>query len=306
MCADGAGQVQRRSSHLATSIVRQIASSNWTSFPGEAMLGLMNVNGKDKPGQPKWTQHDSGKFRLVCIGWKMVHDFYTERCTIYLSKSWIQDIVHVFLEGRFPRLHTFDILFCKSIPPATARMILFPGEAGSGDQILNSFEDRENIRNLKLHVALSDEGARSLATLQSLNKLTLSYCKELTDAGVMALACISTLQTLTIHECSDNMSAEGLRTLSTLQMLNSLTLGNFRLGANEKEGQDAFAGGFPALHTLHMYRCCGISKEILTVLADLPRLETLKLESCSGVDTQTGPLRALITLKTLEIVGCNG
>lgn len=171
--------------------------------------------------------------------------------------------------------------------------------------------------NLNWCSLLSDNGLRHLANMP-LTKLSLSHCTNITNGGLQHLT-LMPLTTLSLSGCYC-ITDEGLQTLTNLPLTNldvsgclrllDISLSRFRLKSLDiskcfltDAGLQSLSQSSPALTSLSVSHCQGITDAGLSTLAQLP-LTLLHLSSCPTV-TDVG-IRALsaMPLTDLSVSAC--
>ena len=110
--------------------------------------------------------------RLVCSGWKAMHDAVVMRLVLRLQTT---DEAVGMLARRFPAVVSLKF---KRI------------EYGWG--------------------VLTDQGLRAVSSLTSLTSLNLTSCRELTNAGMLAVSNLTSLKSLNLAQCRE-LSDVGMR-----------------------------------------------------------------------------------------------
>lgn len=126
--------------------------------------------------------------------------------------------------------------------------------------------------------ALTDGGIAHLKSLAALQKLDLSFCKNLTDEAFAHLENLTALESLRIYA---NPLIKGAGLLNLTQL--------------------------PKLRSLRLIECAGVTEANLSHLGKLRGLQFLNLSKCTAINTQViESLLKIIGLKKLVLLGCNG
>ena len=152
----------------------------------EKVLELLQPDGPSKPqdGGLGFTQ-TLAAVRLVCAGWKAVHDAMVTR--LLLRRQTTDEAVRMLVR-RFPTVVSLEIV---GVPGQTA--------------------------------ALTDKGLRAVSSLASLTFLGLNRCKTVTGAGMRALSSCNALKSLNLYACFE-VTDVGLRAVTSCTALESLDL----------------------------------------------------------------------------------
>jgi len=156
-----------------------------------------------------------------------------------------------------------------------------------------SFEGIEidqSITDLYIRYPLNLTDIRALASLNNLQKLSLSDCYELTD--IRALASLKNLKELDLSDCKKLTDISALASLENLEKLN--------LRSNEKL-RDISA--LASLNNLKELRLGGERLKDISALASLNNLKELDLSRCEWL-TDISALASLKNLKELDLSDC--
>ena len=182
--------------------------------------------------------------RLVCSGWRRVHD---SQLTHLVVKPPTPDAGVIVLVRRFPAVVTLD----------------FKGDFKHQPKLTD--EGLRAVRSLPALLCLNltycnkvtDKGMRAVGDLPALTSLNLSRCLELTDEGLRAVRSLPALTSLNLFCCS-KVTAAGLEAVSNLPALTSLNLSH--CSNMTDEGLRAVHTGLPALTFLDLRYCRTFTK----------------------------------------------
>lgn len=127
--------------------------------------------------------------------------------------------------------------------------------------------------------AVDRKTIQAIASLDSLQSLSLRKCWTLVDDDLEALGSRASLRSLSLFECR-RLTGRFVRYLATLEQLAWLDLG--WCGSMEGRVLERL-GQFKELAYLDIRRMRGITEEGLRTLADLPNLKTLSVISCREI-----------------------
>jgi hypothetical protein len=141
-----------------------LRTGGWAELPDELLAKVLEL--LQAAGQQRGLgfSQASATVRLVCAGWKAVHDALVTR--LVLRRETTDEAVGM-LVLRFPAVASVEM---KSVPGET--------------------------------LALTDQGVRALSSSPpALTSLDLSRCKRMTDQGQRAVSSVSTLRSLNLTAC---------------------------------------------------------------------------------------------------------
>jgi hypothetical protein len=217
---------------------RETVEGGWAELPEELVekvLELLQAAGRSEPQDSFGLSQATATVRLVCAGWKAVHDAMVTR----LLLSWqTTDAAMGKLVRSFPAVVSLEV---KLVPGEWAVLTDEGMRAVSGLPKLTSL----NISCCKLVTdagmravsrlpaltfldfagcqLVTDEGVRAVSGLPKLTSLNISFCKEVSDEGMLAVSSMPALISLELH-CCDKVTDEGVRAVSSMPALTSLDL----------------------------------------------------------------------------------
>ena len=139
-----------------------VTEGGWADMREELLsmvLEKLQAAGQSAPQGSFGFSDATATVRLVCSGWKAVHDAVVMRLVLRLQTT---DEAVGMLARRFPAV---SVDFKRS-----------GGEWG----------------------VLTDQGLRAVSSLTSLTSLNLNCCRELTDAGMLAVSNLTSLTSLNL------------------------------------------------------------------------------------------------------------
>jgi hypothetical protein len=188
-----------------------VAEGGWAELPDELVekvLEELQAAGHSEPQGPFGFSQATAKVRLVCSGWKAVHDALVKRLVLRLETT---DEAVGMLARRFPAVVSLE----------------FKGPAWGvlTDQGMLAVSNLHALTSLNLCCCpeLMDEGARAVSNLPALTSLDLGSCVKVTDAGLRAVSNLHALTFLRISECY-GVTDTGMQAVSNLPALTSLDL----------------------------------------------------------------------------------
>jgi hypothetical protein len=165
-----------------------VTEGGWADMREELLamvLEKLQAAGQSATQGPFGFSEATATVRLVCSGWKAVHDAVVMRLVLRLQTT---DEAVGMLARRFPAVVSLEF---KRI--------------GDGWGVL------------------TDQGLRAVSSLTSLTSLNLNYCRELTDVGMLAVSNLTSLKSLNLT-CCDKVTDVGMLAVSNLTSLKSLNL----------------------------------------------------------------------------------
>lgn len=147
---------------------------------------------------------------------------------------------------------------------------------------------------------ITDEAFKQLASIQTLEKLNISHCKEITDTGLEYLSNHPSLIRLNLAGCR-NVSDAGIKHLSTIQTLEKLNISYCKEITDT--GLEYFSN-HPSLTSLDVYKCSLISDEGLKHVATMQRLCYIDLRYTCITLTGLLYLKALPNIHILDLRDC--
>jgi hypothetical protein len=180
----------------------ETVKGGWAELPDELVekvLELLQAAGRSEPQGPFGLSQATATVRLICSGWKAVHDAMMKMLDLRLETT---DEAMGMLARRFPAVVSLEFKY-KS------------GGAGCGvltDQGMLAVSNLTGLTSLNLCgcVKVTDTGLRAVSNLTGLKSLKLSCCFELTGAGMRAVSSLPALTTLNLHYCI-KFTDEGMR-----------------------------------------------------------------------------------------------
>jgi hypothetical protein len=259
----------------------ETVEGGWAELPDELVekvLELLQAAGHSEPQGPFGLSEATATVRLVCSGWKAVHDAMVMRLVLRRETT---DEAMGMLARRFPAVVSLEFKW-KSGGPEWGVLT---------DQGMLAVSSLTSLKTLNLaHCReLTDEGMRAVRSLPALTSLNLTWCIKLTDKGMRAVSSLPALTTLNLSGCG-KVSDEALRAVSSLPALTSLNLTYCHLtnvGLRELRG-------LTALTELDLNYCYNVTDVELQELTSLAALNTLHLLNCSTTKAGRGALKAAI------------
>jgi hypothetical protein len=255
-----------------------------------------------------WEPAACGAVRAVCSAWGDVHDEYCPEprklrprhsLTVMESKlAWFSSVLEVDLmwcekedvSGVLAELRSMPSLRTLTLPEGCAARAV-DAEAVCGLTTLTT---------LRFYVELGGDWVLDLSRLTTLTSLDLERCLLVTDKQVLELSNLTGLTGLGLGNFSRSVTSEGLRAVSSLTALTTLSLDSFYLTT---EGLRAVSS-LTALTTLNL-RNFYLTSEVLQALSSLSALSTLNLFYCNNLTSEgLQTLSSLSALSTLNLRNC--
>jgi hypothetical protein len=241
----------------------------WASMPEELFEKVLEALQPAGPSKPQ----DGGlgfsqalaAVRLVCAGWKAVHDAMVTR--LVLRRQTTDEAVGMLVR-RFPAVVSLEV---KGTGGQTAALT---------DEGVRSVSSLPALTFLNLSWChnVTDEGMRAVSSCTALKSLNLFVCARVTDAGVRAVSSCTSLTFLDLAGCT-SLTDEGLRALSNCTSLTYLSLWGCYMVTDA--GLRAVSN-CTALTTLDLRRC-NVTDVGVRALSSLPALTSLDLRACDKV-----------------------
>jgi hypothetical protein len=168
---------------------------------------LKALEGVDE--KPAIKRERSWAVRLVCSGWRRVHD----KLLSHLVLKPTPDTPLCMLVRRFPAVVSLEL---KGHTEKTAL-------TDEGLRAVTSSLPALTCLNLTYCSNVTDEGMQVVSTLPALTSLNLSRCYKLKDEGVKAVSNLPALTSLNLFCCS-KVTAVGMQAVSSLPALRWLNL----------------------------------------------------------------------------------
>ena len=215
----------------------------WAELPDELVekvLEKLQTAGHSEPQGPFGLSEATATVRLVCSGWKAVHDAMVMRLVLRLETT---DEAMGMLARRFPAVVSLEVKW-KSGGPVHGVLT---------DQGMLAVRNLTSLKTLNISrcIELTDEGMRAVRSLPALTSLNLTYCIKVTDEGMRAVRSCASLTSLTLTHCNKvtNVGLRELRGLTALTVLNFICCHNVTdVGLQELTS-------LAALNTLHLINC---------------------------------------------------
>jgi hypothetical protein len=249
---------------LRTRSLRRLQSitegGGWAELPDELLARVLEMLHAAGMG----FSPASAAVRLVCAGWKAVHDALVTRLVLRWKTT---DEAVGMLARRFPAV------------------VLLEFKGGDGVNVL------------------TDKGLRAVSNLHALTSLDLTYCYKVTDEGLWAVSNLPALTELNLTHCY-NVTDEALQAVSSLHALTSLNLRHCRkvtdvgvqavsnlphltclnLSETDVTYQALRAvSSLPVLTSLNLSQCYNMTDAALRAVRNLPELTSLNLRHCRKV-----------------------
>ena len=249
----------------------QRREDGWAELPDELMakvLELLHAAGRSEPQAGGFAfSQASATVRLVCAGWKAVHDALVMR--LLLRRQTTDEAVGMLVR-RFPAVASIEMKRDGADEP-------FP----LGMQVV-------------MYTVLTDAGMRAVSSLPALTSLILHGCDEFTGA-VSNLPALTTLDLTACYRVTD----KALRAVSSLPKLTSL---NLRACFNITDEGMRAVSSMPALTFLDLGFCENLTDKALRAVSSLPALTSLSLAECPQI---TGAVSNLPALTFLDLTECD-
>jgi hypothetical protein len=180
----------------------ETVKGGWAELPDELVekvLEQMQAAGRSEPQGPFGLSQATATVRLVCPGWKAVHDAMVKMLDLRLETT---DEAMGMLARRFPAVVSLEVKY-KSGGPWSPCVLT--------DQGMLAVSNLTSLTSLNLTDCreLTDEGMRAVRSCASLRSLNLASC-AVTDKEVQELSHLSGLIVLDLSNCT-NVTSEGLR-----------------------------------------------------------------------------------------------
>jgi hypothetical protein len=257
----------------------ETVKGGWAELPDELVekvLELLQAAGRSEPQGPFGLSQATATVRLVCSGWKAVHDAMVKMLDLRLETT---DEAMGMLARRFPAVMSLEFKY-KS------------GETALTDQGMLAVSNLTSLTSLNLTdcVKLTDESMRAVSSLPALTTLNQNNCVKLTDESMRSVSSLPALTSLDLHWC-DKVSDEGMRAVRSCASLTSLNLSwchkVTNVGLRELRG-------LTALTELNLNGCHNVTDVGLQELTSLAALNTLHLIHCRTSKAGRDALKAAI------------
>jgi hypothetical protein len=247
----------------------ETVKGGWAELPDELVekvLEQLQAAGHSEPQGPLFgLSQATATVRLVCPGWKAVHDAMVKRLVLRLETT---DEAMDMLAQRFPAVVSLE----------------FKYKSGGA-----------------VYGVLTDQGMLAVSNLTSLNTLNLTNCRELTDEGMRAVRSLPALTSLNFTNCRE-LTDEGMRAVSSLPALTTLNLAYCKKVSDE--GMRAVRS-CASLRSLILAHCNKVTNVGLRELRGLTALTELNLNCCRNVtDVGLHELTSLVALNKLSLLRC--
>jgi hypothetical protein len=259
---------------------QETVKGGWAELPDELVekvLELLQAAGQSEPQGPFGFSEATATVRLVCSGWKAVHDAMV--MMLVLRREITTDEAMGMLTRRFPAVVSLEM-----------KGNVWGVLTDEGMLAVSSLTKLTSL-NLRFCRELTDEGMRAVSSLPALTSLDLTSCRELTDQGMRAVSSLPALTTsLSLSECI-MLTDEALRAVRSCASLTSLNFSNCykvtNVGLRELRG-------LTALTELNFNNCYNVTDVGLQELTSLAALNTLHLFECSTTKAGRDALKAAI------------
>jgi hypothetical protein len=195
-----------------------MVKGGWAELPDELVekvLEQLQAAGRSEPQGPFGFSQATATVRLVCSGWKSVHDAMVKMLDLPLETT---DEAMGMLARRFPAVVSLKFKYKNGGP---------------------------------VYGVLTDEGMRAVSSLPALSSLCLCWCDKVTNVGLRAVSNCTSLTELNIARCT-KVTNVGLRELRGLIELTELNL-NYCRNVTDVGLQELTA--LTALNTLDLIGC---------------------------------------------------
>jgi hypothetical protein len=166
-------------------------SGSWAYLPKELMAKVLELlQAAEQKAPQRWCKA-SATLRLVCSGWKAVHDALVMRL---LVRKQATDQAVGMLVRRFPAVTSVNLVCCSNVT----------------DEGLRAVSSLPALTSLDLAncTKVTDEGLRAVRSLAALTFLDLAGCDKVTAAGVQALRSTTAAPSLHIEWSEEEDSGD--------------------------------------------------------------------------------------------------
>jgi hypothetical protein len=238
----------------------ETVKGRWAELPDELVekvLEQLQAAGQSEPQGPFGLSEATATVRLVCSGWKALHDAMVKMLVLRRETT---DEAMGMLARRFPAVVSLEFKWKSGRPwsgvltdqgmlavsnlPALTTLIIHCCYKLT-DESMRSVSSLPALTSLNLHgcVKLTNEGMRAVSSCASLTSLNLRWCDKVTNVGLRELRGLTALTELYLDGCY-NVTDVGLQELTSLAALNTLHL---RSCSTTKAGRDALKAAIPGL-----------------------------------------------------------
>jgi hypothetical protein len=257
----------------------------WAELPVALLAKVLEAAGWLEGGLG--FSQNSATVRLVCAGWKAVHDALVTRLVLRPQTT---DEAMGMLARRFPAVVSLEI----KREPYQLSVLTDEGLRSVSSLRALTYLDLGNL-DLGLCSKVTDEGIRAVSSCTALKSLIICSC-IVTDEGIRAVVSSCTaLKSLNLT-CCPNVTDEGIRAVSSCTGLTSLNL----CGCRKVTADGLRVSNLPALTVLDLSRCVLVTDEALRAVISCTTLTSLNLTGCEKV-TDAG-VRALSILPALTFL----
>ena len=158
---------------------RETVEGGWAELPDELVekvLELLQAAGHSEPQGPFGLSEATATVRLVCSGWKALHDAMVMRLVLRLETT---DEAMGRLVRSFPAVVALEFKR-KSGGPEWGVL------TDAGMLAVSNLTSLKTL-NLTNCIKLTDEGMRAVRSLPALTSLNLTYCIKVSDEGMRAV-----------------------------------------------------------------------------------------------------------------------
>jgi hypothetical protein len=241
----------------------------WAGMPEELFEKVLELLQPDGPSKPQdgglgFTQ-TLAAVRLVCAGWKAVHDAMVTR--LLLRRETTDEAVGMLVR-RFPTVVSLEIV---GVPGQTAALT---------DKGLRAVSSLPSLTFLGLNRCRTVTGAgmRALSSCTSLTSLDLTWCEMMTDEGLRSVSKCTALKSLNLYMCRQ-VTDKGVRAVSSCTALTYLDI----TGSNVTDESLRAVSNCTALTELSLEYCRQLTDAGVRALSSLPALTELDLRYCYKV-----------------------
>jgi hypothetical protein len=165
---------------------RETVKGKWAELPDELVekvLELLQAAGRSEPQGPFGFSQATATVRLVCSGWKAVHDAMVMR--LVLSRQTTDEAMGMLV---------------RSFPAVVSLEMKSGGLGVLTDEALRAVSSLPAITSLDLTlcVKVKDDGIRAVSSCTALTSLDLAHCYELTDEGIRTVSSCTALTSLNL------------------------------------------------------------------------------------------------------------
>jgi hypothetical protein len=252
---------------------RETEEGGWAELPAELfekVLEMLQAAGnwgltKPQEGGLGFTQ-PSATVRLVCAGWKAVHDAMV---TMLVLRPVTTDDAVGMLARRFPTVVSLKL-------EDNGYEVSVLTDKGMG--AVSSLPALTSL-NLTWCIYVTDEGVRAVSSCIALKSLNLYACINLTDEAVRVVSSLPALTSLNLGGCK-KVTDECMRAVSSCTALKSLNLTDC---VNLTDAGVRAVSSCTALTSLNLFACIKATDAGVRALSCLPALTSLDLRHCRKV-----------------------